>query len=161
MKLAADVHPDLPYDLIEAMNRLQRSVKAGVIDAFLEVIGVHDTRGWGPAEFYVQQCQYGYAQDLFVRVELSGVSVGQRKIASLKRARERLEKIYADLIKRYVPKGTLVQLQVVIMVDTPVREELLAKSTSLLETPPGKIWVMGEYDPKGKPFQSKHLVVIK
>jgi hypothetical protein len=151
MKLKAVVHrgtkdgfiPDCPEELVKALNDLHTCVSERVLLKHLHAVG------FGPAEFYVQECDFaavGVSKFGFCEVRLTGVSVNDNRAPNdFVRARNELEAIYAELIKRYLPRGQKMQLFVSIMLDASIRFGSNPSSTSIVE---GEAkWIDGEKEP--------------
>jgi hypothetical protein len=119
---------------------LRERILSEVLKPHLKV----DPARWGPAEFYLQHCDEGVSgRDGFCEVRLSGVSkTDDRAPNDFRHARQALENIYAELIRKYLPSGKRVQLFVSLMLDQPLSDE---ERTTLVEGDP--IWIEGAAAP--------------
>lgn len=115
MKLKAVVNKNCPPELIENLDNLHALVLKMVLQEHLKV------KNFGPAEFYVQKCDFAQSEKSFCEVRLSGASMtDDRAPNDFRRSRDALERIYQGRIEKYLPKGKEMQLFVMIMLDTPL-----------------------------------------
>lgn len=136
MKLKAVVTGISPDEFIKELNRLRKVILEKVLVPFLKV-----PPNFGPAEFYVQNCDEadGESHAFFCEARLSGVSGPtsnrKRSIQDYHDALATLETIYTDVIERNFPMGSWVQLLVSIMLNEPI------DGSTLIETEPK--WIKG------------------
>jgi len=88
---------------------------------------------FGPAEFYIQHCDFAIGDEPMCEVRLTGVSVNRRRATDdFHLALKELEQVYAEVIRQYLPTGKKCQLFVSLMLDRAP----LGESSSLLERDP-------------------------
>lgn len=136
MKLKAEIHKERPAEMQAALE--SREFRTRILVEVLEP-HLHVEKGFGPAEFYIQECDFSVGSDPMCEVRLSGVSATKRRSTQdFENARDALERIYAETIKPFLKPGDRLQLMATIMLD---RVPFDATST-LVEGP--AIWVVGE-----------------
>lgn len=138
MKLKATIAHDCLGSLEAALNNIRYEVLNTVLVSHL-----HVSTKFGPAEFYVQQCDHAVRddEDGLCEVRLSGVSLtDDRSYNDFEHAREELESLYKRLIEHHLEKGSRIQLLVLLMLDGPRRRN----GSALVEGEP--IWVPGKKD---------------
>ena len=119
MKLKAVVNEGCPKDLVTALNNLRNRVLTEVLERYLRV----KPGSFGPAEFYVQNCDFAVSKELFCEVRLSGISVTSARAADdFRNARRELERIYTELIHQHLPQGQKMQLFVLVIADRPLTD---------------------------------------
>ena len=136
MKIKAVIHPKSPKGFIVYLNE----EIAKIILQRVLVPCMHVGSNFGPAEFYVQECDIarGGTPGFLCEVRLTGVSFNRkRSINDFYEAAKELHKIYAEAIKKFFQQSDRVQLFVCIMVDKPLPET----NENLIETEPE--WVNG------------------
>ncbi len=136
MKLKADLHAERP-------DAMQAAVESAAFRerVYKEVLSTHlrVPNGWGPAEFYIQQCDLAVGAGPMCEVRLSGVSVNSRRSTDdFRDARKALERIYTQTIKPFLQPGERLQMMVTIMLDRVP----LDHNSTLIEADP--IWITGE-----------------
>ncbi len=121
MKLKAAVAHSTPDKLVRALENLRERVAQDVL------AGPLGSPNYGPAEFYVQDCDYGDpSAGLFVEARLTGVS--RRDDRNFEGALAALREVYVSTIKQNLKSGRHLQLMVTIMVDLePVLYETAAE----------------------------------
>ena len=132
MKLKAVISRGCSSTLRDAIEGMRQEVMD-------EVIGPHLKRPkFGPAEFYIQECDLAVSEQGFCEVRLSGVSLSKdRSEQDFDNARQALEDLYQRKIRSHLLAGHTYQLMVSIMLDGPRR----CDGSSLVE---GRaIWVDG------------------
>lgn len=115
MKLKADLHEECP----DAMRAAVES-PAFRERIYREVLATHlrVPSGWGPAEFYIQQCDFAVGAGPMCEVRLSGVSVNRRRSTQdFFDARLALQVIYAFTITPFLKPGERLQLMTTLMLD--------------------------------------------
>jgi len=133
MKLKAVIQRDCPVILRDAIEGMRDEVMSRVIGPCLK------RPNFGPAEFYIQECDVAVSKEGFCEVRLSGVSLARdRSEKDFDDARHALEALYAEKIRPYLPRGQRMQLMVSIMLDAPRR----SNDSTLVEADP--IWIDGE-----------------
>lgn len=147
MKLKAVVFADAPPALIESLNAIRYDALHLVLIPFLQV-----PPHFGPAEFYVQQCDLcnrareDSSHDHMCVVGLSNVSgptiARARSIDGYFKAQAKLQELYAGRVKSYLPFGSRCQLYVSIALDSPI-PDTSGRPTTLVEGP--TVWVQGEF----------------
>jgi len=135
MKLKAVVSDEVKKispDFVDVLNKLRPIVLRNVLVPHLHV------GNFGPAEFYVQHCDFadGETHDLFCEVRLTGVSLNDdRSVNDFRRALNELENIYRELIEAHFSAGILVQFYVSIMLDA----HLPGTFSSIIENEPRNV----------------------
>jgi hypothetical protein len=136
MKLKADFHVERP-DLMQAAvetKEFRDLIYREVLAKSLRI-----PQGWGPAEFYIQQCDLAVGAGPMCEVRLSGVSVNRlRSTQDFFDARGKLEEIYRDTVKPFLKPGERMQMMVTIMLDA----QPYGHTSTMVEAPP--IWITGE-----------------
>ena len=139
MKLKAVVYEDAPKGLIERLNGIRYTVFIEVLQPIL-----HVPKDFGPADFYVQQCDFCTrdthqpSNEHMCVVGLSNVSgptiARSRSINAYYEARARLQDIYTDIWEAFLPRGERCQLYVSIALDSPISDPN-GRATTLAEGP--------------------------
>jgi len=135
MKLKADLHKECPSQMVEAVesSTFREIVYSGVLQRFL-----HVPDGWGPAEFYIQECDRAVGAGPMCEVRLSGVSVNRaRSTEDFFNARGALEKLYTDTLRPFLRPGERLQLMATLMLDRVP----LDHNSTMVEAP--AIWIVG------------------
>jgi len=132
MKLKAVVNVGCPEDLVIALNNIRGRILVEVLERHLRV----KPGSFGPAEFYVQNCDFAVSEEPFCEVRLTGISVSPARAADdFRNARNELEKIYAEVIHQHLLQGQKMQLFISVMADRSLPDG----SPSLVEG--NAIWV--------------------
>lgn len=132
MKLKAVVRRGCPKAFRDAIESMRTEVLRVVVGSCL-----HRPK-FGPAEFYIQECDVAVSDQELCEVRLSGVSLSRdRSEQDFDDARECLEMIYRRMIEAHYIVGDKCQLMVSIMLDGPRRD-----GSSLVEGPAK--WVDGK-----------------
>ena len=140
MKLKAVLKRGCPPELAQALESDEFDERV-VMEVLVKYL--HMSPNIGPAEFYIQECDYagGRRGDL-CEVRLTGVSVNRkRSVDNFYQARRALERVYAETIHPFLKPGQRLQLMVSEMLDRPPDKE----ETSLIERT-GKqpaVWITG------------------
>lgn len=131
MKLKAVIQRGCPSQFRNAIEAMRNEVMS-------RVIGPHLHRpDFGPAEFYIQECDEAVSEEPLCEVRLSGVSLAyDRSEKDFDDARTALEMVYKRKIEEFFPTGINVQLMVSLMLDGPRKN-----GSSLVEGPTE--WVSG------------------
>lgn len=131
MKLKAVVARDCSKELRNAIEVMRDLVMA-------RVIGPHLKRpDFGPAEFYIQECDVAVSRLQFCEVRLSGLSLTRdRSEQDFDDAAEALEQLYSEKIRENTFAGERTQLMVVLMLD-----QQRSDGSALVERPP--VWIEG------------------
>src|SRR3989344_3433236 len=135
MMVKADLHQERP-------DGMQAAVESAAFRerVYKEVLSTHlrVPAGWGPAEFYIQQCDLAVGAGPMCEVRLSGVSVTSRRaLDDFKDARKALQDIYQQTVKPFLRPGERMQMMVTIMLDRVP----LDHNSTLVEADP--IWITG------------------
>lgn len=135
MKLKAVIGRHMEQELQDEIEVMRGEVMA-------RVIGPHLHRpNFGPAEFYIQRCDFAHSEKAFCEVRLTGVSMTRdRSDKDFDDACEALEALYREKIEETLFHPKQVQLMVSLMLDQPRRD-----GSCLVERPP--IWVEGKRVP--------------
>lgn len=130
MKLKAVVQDGCPQGLVDDLESaaFRDSVLSRVLKGHLRV------GDFGPAEFYIQKCDFACGGGAMCEVRLTGVSVNKRRSTEdFENALEELERVYADVIKKHAEVvRTRTQLFVSLMTD----KAPLGMDSTLLERMP-------------------------
>ena len=143
MKLKATGTRTLPQELFDAFDSPDTD------EAFCQRIAIKHLHvrpeEIGPATHYVQESDRIVPRKdgtLAVEVTLSKVSVNwHRSVSNFHNALQEIKEIYSELIRRHVPRGTVVQLFCTLQLDEKI-PGLDGKLTNLLEI--GPFWIEGE-----------------
>lgn len=98
------------------------------------------TGDFGPAEFFVQECDFANraTHEPFCEARLTGVSINDDRAPNdFRRAVKKLFSIYKDVIEKLTKKGIKTQLYVSLMLDAPLPNT----DSSIVEV--GPEWVEG------------------
>lgn len=143
MKLKADVvNADLCPDAVEIARIL--SSRAFAAEVAWRILAPHlKSPKLGPAEFYLQECDFAVSgeEEVGVEARLSGVSgptIATRRAADdYPNALAALAGLYRETIERLLSRGLRCQLFVALMTDTPVKFK--GEFTTLLESDPESV----------------------
>ncbi len=85
---------------------------------------LHMRSGVGPAEFYIQDCDYANGRrGMFCEARLTGVSVNSKRAPDdFYNARAALERVYAQTLHPLLSRGEKLQLMISIMTDKPPKD---------------------------------------
>lgn len=127
MKLKAVLEEDCSAALVALLE--SASFRAVILE---EVLRRHLRVGnFGPAEFYIQKCDFACGSDPMCEVRLTGVSVNKKRATQdFENALMALENIYRDVLRKHVTKKC--QLFVSLMTDRAP----MHYSSTLLEREP-------------------------
>jgi hypothetical protein len=138
MKLKAVVQEGCPQELVDELEGavFRNSILNRVLKKHLRV------GEFGPAEFYIQKCDFACGGGAMCEVRLTGVSVNKRRSTEdFENAMEELERIYAEAISEYGEvNGESTQLFVSLMTD----KAPLGMGSPLLERKPIYVPAMGK-----------------
>ena len=114
MKLKAVLHKGAPEDMVHAIQR--SAFRAEILNLLRQNLRVGE---FGPAEFYIQECDFAVGSDPMCEVRLTGVSVNERRAtADFIQMRRALEELYYHALEPHVLEGgRRLQLMVSLMVD--------------------------------------------
>ena len=115
MKLKAVLHDRCSKSLISALEGLQFREKV-----FERVLRRHlrFSENCGPAEFYIQNCDFACSEEAMCEVRLTGVSVNTRRSTEdFRNALQELEAVYKEEITLHCRQGEKYQLFVSMMLD--------------------------------------------